>query len=168
MIPVPAGLATLDESSTSPVLYWYVTRTNRTPEDIGFLLAKASQRFNRLLMERFATHGFDDVRPSFGSILVPLFDEDGLRLGELAERARLSKQSMTGLVKLCEQAGLVRPRARSRGRPRLQDPARRPAAGGCAPWRSRSCRAWTQSWPRHLDKTNHAALRRALKGVIDL
>ena len=38
-----------------PVLYWYVTRTTRTPEDIGFLLAKASQRFNRLLMERFAT-----------------------------------------------------------------------------------------------------------------
>ncbi len=88
----------LDETSTTLVLYWYVTRTTRAPEDIGFLLAKASQRFNRLLMERFATHGFSDVRPSFGSILVPLFDEDGLRLGGLAVRGRLSKQSINGLV----------------------------------------------------------------------
>lgn len=78
-------------------------RTN----DLGFLLAKASQRFNELLMERFTARGFPEIRPSFGSVLVPLFEEDGLRLGTLAGRARLSKQAMTGLVKLCEEAGLV-------------------------------------------------------------
>lgn len=78
-------------------------RTN----DLGFLLAKASQRFNELLMERFTARGFPEIRPSFGSVLVPLFEEDGLRLGALAGRARLSKQAMTGLVKLCEEAGLV-------------------------------------------------------------
>ena len=78
-----------------------------TTENIGFLLAKASQRFNDLLVERFAAHGFGEVRASFGSVLVPLFERDGLRLGELAAAARLSKQAMTGLVRQCEHDGLV-------------------------------------------------------------
>jgi DNA-binding MarR family transcriptional regulator len=78
---------------------------------VGFLLAKASQRWNELLHERFAAAGFPDVRPSYGSILVPLFEEDGLRMGELAARARLSKQTMTTMVRLLERDGLVERRA---------------------------------------------------------
>jgi DNA-binding MarR family transcriptional regulator len=144
-----------------------VTRTDLIPDDIGFLLAKASQRFNGLLMERFATQGFGDVRPSFGSVLVPLFHEDGLRLGELASRGRLSKQSMTGLVKLCEQAELV---------VRERDPADGRAFRIRLSARGTSLRAMAEQELQSLDaelvaslgKTNHAALRRALKGVIDL
>jgi DNA-binding MarR family transcriptional regulator len=79
--------------------------------DLGFLLAKASQRWNELLAERFAASGFPEVRPSYGSILVPLFEEDGLRLGEIARRARLSKQTMTTMVRLLERDGLVERRA---------------------------------------------------------
>jgi DNA-binding MarR family transcriptional regulator len=75
--------------------------------DLGFLLAKASQRWNELLAERFTAAGFPEVRPSYGSILVPLFEEDGLRLGEIARRARLSKQTMTTMVRLLERDGLV-------------------------------------------------------------
>jgi DNA-binding MarR family transcriptional regulator len=52
-----------------------------------------------------------DVRPSNGSILVPLFEKDGLRMGELAARARLSKQTMTTIVRLLERDGLVERRA---------------------------------------------------------
>ena len=48
------------------------------------------------------------MRPSYGSILVPLFEQDGLRMGELARRARLSKQTMTTLVRLLEREQLVR------------------------------------------------------------
>lgn len=76
-------------------------------ENLGFLLAKASQRWNELLAERFRAAGYESVRPSFGSVLVPLFEEDGLRMGELAARARLSKQAMTTLVRSVEAAGLV-------------------------------------------------------------
>jgi DNA-binding MarR family transcriptional regulator len=76
-------------------------------ENLGFLLAKASQRWNELLYERFRERGFAEVRPAYGSILVPLFEEDGLRMGRLAERARLSKQTMTTMVRLLERAGLV-------------------------------------------------------------
>ncbi|HXV33344.1 MAG TPA: MarR family transcriptional regulator [Gaiellaceae bacterium] len=76
-------------------------------DDLGFLLAKATQRWNELLAERFAAAGYPDVSPSYGSALVPLFEEDGLRLGELARRARLSKQTMTELVRRLERDGLV-------------------------------------------------------------
>jgi len=48
--------------------------------NIGFLLAKASQHWNELLARRFAELGFAEVRPSYGSVLLPLFEEDGLRL----------------------------------------------------------------------------------------
>ncbi|HXV95865.1 MAG TPA: MarR family transcriptional regulator [Gaiellaceae bacterium] len=76
-------------------------------DDLGFLLAKAAQRWNELLAERFAAAGYGDVSPSYGSVLLPLFEEDGLRLGELARRARLSKQTMTELVRRLERDGLA-------------------------------------------------------------
>jgi DNA-binding MarR family transcriptional regulator len=77
-------------------------------DDLGFLLAKATQRWNELLQERFRAAGWGEVRASYGSILVPLFEEDGLRMGELARRARLSKQTMTTMVRLLEREQLVR------------------------------------------------------------
>jgi DNA-binding MarR family transcriptional regulator len=79
-----------------------------TRDNLGFLLAKATQCWNELLAERFSTAGFGEVRPSYGSLLVPLFEEDGLRMSELAARARLSKQTMTTMVRLLERDGLVR------------------------------------------------------------
>lgn len=79
-----------------------------TRENLGYLLAKASQRWNELLYEAFVGEGFPDVRPAYGSVLLPLYEEDGLRMGELAARARLSKQTMTTLVRLTERNGLVR------------------------------------------------------------
>lgn len=80
-------------------------------ENLGFLLAKATQRWNELLAERFNKAGYGHIRPSYGSLLVPLFEEDGLRLGELAKRSRLSKQTMTTMVRLLERESLVRCRA---------------------------------------------------------
>ena len=79
-----------------------------TVDNLGFLLAKASQRWNEALYEEFVREGFPEVRPAYGSILLPLFEQDGLRMGELAGRARLSKQTMTTLVRLMERNGLVR------------------------------------------------------------
>jgi DNA-binding MarR family transcriptional regulator len=78
-----------------------------TRENLGFLLAKASQRWNELLQEAFAREGFPEVRASYGSVLIPLFEEDGLRIGEVARRAQLSKQTMTTMVRLAERDGLV-------------------------------------------------------------
>lgn len=76
--------------------------------DLGFLLAKSSQRWNELLQERFRAAGYGEIRASYGSVLLPLYEQDGLRMVELAERARLSKQTMTTLVRSLERDGLVR------------------------------------------------------------
>ena len=78
-----------------------------TLDNLGFLLAKASQRWNELLHERFVAAGFPEVRPAYGSLLIPLYEEDGLRQGELARRARLSKQTMTTMARALERDGLV-------------------------------------------------------------
>ena len=81
--------------------------TPLTLDNLGFLLAKASQRWNEILYERFAAAGFHEVRPAYGSLLIPLYEEDGLRQGELARRARLSKQTMTTMARALERDGLV-------------------------------------------------------------
>lgn len=90
-----------------------------TRANLGYLLAKASQRWNALLQDGFADVGFPEVKASYGSVLIPLFEEDGLRIGEIARRSRLSKQTMTTMVRLCERDGLVE---------RRQDPDDRRAA----------------------------------------
>jgi DNA-binding MarR family transcriptional regulator len=78
-----------------------------TLDNLGFLLAKSSQRWNELLYDRFVAAGFPEVRPAYGSLLIPLYEEDGLRQGELARRARLSKQTMTTMARTLERDGLV-------------------------------------------------------------
>jgi DNA-binding MarR family transcriptional regulator len=100
-------------------------------------------------------------------VLVPLFERDGLRLGELAAASRLSKQAMTGLVARCEADGLVaRERSTADGRAfnvRLTD-------------RGHALRAAAEevlgeldgALARSLGTTDHDALVRALKGVIEL
>jgi DNA-binding MarR family transcriptional regulator len=45
--------------------------------------------------------------PRTARVLIPLFEEDGLRMSDVAHRARLSKQTMTTLVRPCERDGLV-------------------------------------------------------------
>jgi DNA-binding MarR family transcriptional regulator len=88
------------------VLIWLREKL-KTRENLGFLLAKAAQRWNELLYESFCKANFDEVSPAFGSILLPLFEVDGLQIGELGRKARLSKQAMTTMIKLMEQKGLV-------------------------------------------------------------
>jgi DNA-binding MarR family transcriptional regulator len=89
-------------TETPPARVKAATRAN-----LGFVIAKASQRWNELLAARFSELGYPEVRPSYGSVLLPLFEEDNLRMGEIATRARLSKQTMTTLVRLAERDGLV-------------------------------------------------------------
>jgi len=138
-----------------------------TTENLGFLLAKASQRWNELLYERFCDRGFAEVRPAYGSILVPLFEEDGLRMGHLAQRARLSKQTMTTMVRLLERAGLVgRERDAHDGRAfriHLTERARE-----FQPVAEEVLAELDALVSRALTKQQSIALEGALKGVIDL
>jgi|SRR5579883_2425300 DNA-binding MarR family transcriptional regulator len=58
------------------------------------------------LHRRLAAAGYPDIRPTHTAIFAHL-DERGLRLGELAERAQLSKQLMNYLVTAMEARGYV-------------------------------------------------------------
>ena len=136
-------------------------------ENLGFLLAKAAQRWNELLAARFVSRGFGEVRPSYGSVLLPLFEQDGLRMTTIASRARLSKQTMTTMVRLCERDGLVR---------RDRDPGDGRAFVVELTERGRAFRAVADDVVRELDDLTLAALGRrrrdalqeALKGVMQL
>ncbi len=136
-------------------------------DNFGFLLAKASQRWNELLAEGFAERGFGEVRPSYGSVLVPLFAENGLRMGHIAERARLSKQTMTTLVRLCERDGLVyrerEPQDARAFRIHLTERAKdfRPIA-------AEVLRELDSKVLASLGERQRKALTEALKGVMDL
>lgn len=83
-------------------------RAHATTGNLGFLLAKATTRWNELLAQGLGERGFGEVRPAYGSVLLPLFEEDGLRMGEIAARSRLSKQTLSSLVRQMERDGLVR------------------------------------------------------------
>jgi DNA-binding MarR family transcriptional regulator len=138
-----------------------------TRDNLGFLLAKASQRWNERLAEAFARAGYGDVSPSYGSILLPLFEEDGLRIGELARRARLSKQAMTTMVKVMERKGLIT---------RRRDPDDARAALIRLTARTRGFRPTAERVLQELDRRVHSRLSPAqvvrlsedLKILIDL
>jgi len=135
--------------------------------NLGFLLAKASQRWNELLGKAFRQHDFAEVRPSYGSVLLPLFEQDGLRIGDIARRARLSKQTMTTLVRLCERDGLVvRTRDADDGRAfRIELTARGRAFQAVA---VTVLHELDQQVLRELGDKQHDALITALQGVMDL
>jgi DNA-binding MarR family transcriptional regulator len=141
--------------------------TELTRDDLGFLLAKASQRWNELLYRRFVDAGFPEVRPAYGSILIPLFEEDGLRQGELARRARLSKQTMTTMARLLERDGLVE---------RRPDPTDARATLIFLTARAREFRPVAEAAVAELDaaaartlpKGSTAKLRRDLRRLVDL
>ena len=107
------------------------------------------------------------MRAGYGSVLVPLFERDRLRVGELTAASRLSKQAMTGLLGRCETAGLVE---------RERSPLDRRAFDVRLTARGRELRATAAEVQAELDAelvaslgtANRDALVRALKGVIEL
>src|SRR5918997_1710324 len=142
-------------------------QTATTTESLGFLLAKASARWNDRLARAFAERGYAEVRPAWGSVLLPLYEEDGLRMGDLARRSRLAKQTLTTLIRQMEKAGFVRrvadPDDARAWRVLLTDRARefRPVA-------EEVLRDLDASVAEHLTREATEELRKALKGVMEL
>ena len=138
-----------------------------TTDNVGFLLAKASQRWNELLHERFVDAGFAEVRAAYGALLVPLYEQDGLRLGELARRARLSKQTLTTMARALERDGLIE---------RRPDPADARATLVHLSARGRALRPVVERALRELEGVladavptdRHEELREALRAISNL
>lgn len=135
-------------------------------DNLGFLLAKASARWNELLAAAFAERGFGEVQPSYGSALLPLFEEDGLRMGELGRRARLSKQTMTTLIAQMERDGLVR-RERDDGDRRARRVVLLPRAHAFRPVAEEVLAGLDSRIEEHLTRTTAEAMKRGLRRVIE-
>jgi len=83
-----------------------------SPEDVAEFLNRMSEDQRRQVWgdvdgQTIAPAAFPRVWLTLVSVLLPLWAEDDLRIGSLAARARLSKQTMTTLVRLAERDGLV-------------------------------------------------------------
>jgi DNA-binding MarR family transcriptional regulator len=85
---------------------------------LGVLLRSSFHRFLDELFARLAAEGFDDLRPAYSPVFQHL-ERGGTRIGVLAERARMTNQSMGYLVDALEGRGYVE---------RTPDPADRRAA----------------------------------------
>lgn len=77
-------------------------------ENLGYLLTRASSAWNQRLMELFRSKGFHDQKPSFGGIFVPLFDNDGLSVKEIAKLSKLTKQTTSIYVRELESLGYIK------------------------------------------------------------
>ena len=74
--------------------------------DIAPLLMLAARTQMAQMMQRLAALGFDGLTPAFASVMV-LLDAKGSRATVLAQKAGVTKQAMSQLVKLLEQRDYV-------------------------------------------------------------
>lgn len=78
--------------------------------NIGILLRGPVQEVVRRVSEGLADAGFDDLRPAHTAVFQHI-EAKGSRLTDLAERAQITKQSMSYLVDYLEERGYVERRA---------------------------------------------------------
>lgn len=74
--------------------------------DIAPVLMLAARTQLAQMMKRLNVLGFDGLTPAFASV-IPLLDAKGSRSTVLAQKAGVSKQAMSQLVKLLEQRDYV-------------------------------------------------------------
>ena len=73
---------------------------------LGALLRVPFQALLDHVFGKLGEAGFDDVRPAHGAVLRNIA-RDGSRITELAERARMTKQSMAELVEYLRKRGYI-------------------------------------------------------------
>jgi DNA-binding MarR family transcriptional regulator len=82
------------------------TSARRGPENLAILLREPLRVINDVLIDRLAATGHEQVRAPHGLVLQYL-DDAGSRVGALADRAGITKQSMAELVAHLERHGYV-------------------------------------------------------------
>jgi DNA-binding MarR family transcriptional regulator len=82
------------------------TERLRAGNDLGMLMRTGYHRVMEYVQAGLEQMGYDDVRPAHMAIFQNLGPE-GARIGELAERAKLTNQSVGYLVDYLEEHGYV-------------------------------------------------------------
>jgi DNA-binding MarR family transcriptional regulator len=82
---------------------------------IGLLLRLVYQHYAQDIDAALREAGFDDIRPAHANVF-PFVPADGITVSELAELARVRKQTMTQAVEQLERMGYVERRPNPRDR----------------------------------------------------
>ena len=82
------------------------TSARAAPENLAILLREPFQAMTDVLLARLAERGHGAVRQPHAAVF-EFLDDDGTRVSVLAERARITKQSMAELVAHLESHGYV-------------------------------------------------------------
>ena len=86
-----------------------------TPPLIGLLLRLAYQQYAQAIDAALRAAGFDDIRPAAANVF-PFVRPEGITVSELAELARVRKQTMAQAVDQLERTGYVKRRPNPRDR----------------------------------------------------
>jgi DNA-binding MarR family transcriptional regulator len=131
-----------------------------SPEPTARLLIEVLRRFEADLQERLVRSGYEDVSVAHTNVLRHL-DPDGMRLGDLAADARITKQAVTQAVRALEARDLVAVEADpdDRRAKRVVYAPRGRALVACA---IEHIRDLEQAWSDTLGAERYHALRAAL------
>ena len=141
---------------------------DQRPEELnlGLLCFIAYRAMETRVIEALTAAGFDDVTVAQGRVFARIGPK-GTRVTDLAEQARITKQTAAFLVDQLQRAGYVR---------RVPDPADARARlvqiaprGEAAVAVARAAEAEVEAeWTRHLGKQAASQLRRALTRLRDI
>jgi DNA-binding MarR family transcriptional regulator len=75
---------------------------------VGFLLSRATWAMNNAVNRLLRENGHGDISVAYFAVLQSLWENDGMSITDLGEKAQLEKSTMTSLIDRMETAGLVR------------------------------------------------------------
>lgn len=77
------------------------------PRQTGMLMAKVHQTSGRIFQRLLKAEGLEELNPAQGRLVFVLWQEDGLTMGQLAERTGLERSTLTSMVDRLEKSGQV-------------------------------------------------------------
>jgi DNA-binding MarR family transcriptional regulator len=80
----------------------------KTEYQMGFLLSRATWAMNNFVNRMLRENNLGDISVAYLAVLQGLWENDGMSISDLGERAQLEKSTMTSLIDRMEGAGLVR------------------------------------------------------------
>ena len=75
---------------------------------VGFLLSRATWAMNNFVNRMLKESVLPDISVAYFAVLQALWENDGLNISDLGEKAQLEKSTMTSLIDRMEGARLVR------------------------------------------------------------
>jgi len=75
---------------------------------VGFLLSRATWAMNNSVNRMLRDNGLGEISVAYFAVLQALWENDGMSITDLGEKAQLEKSTMTSLIDRMEAAGMVK------------------------------------------------------------